>query len=43
MQIDESQLKLFLDTAHGGFYTVASDGTTLVCNKGFLTMLGVCP
>jgi len=40
MQIDESQLKLFLDTAHGGFYTVASDGTTLVCNKGFLTMLG---
>jgi PAS domain S-box-containing protein len=40
MHIEESQLKLFLDTAHGGFYTVASDGTTLLCNKGFLTMLG---
>lgn len=40
MQIEESQLKLFLDTAHGGFYTVAADGTTLLCNKGFLTMLG---
>jgi PAS domain S-box-containing protein len=40
MPFAESQLKLLLDTAHGGFYTVASDGTTLLCNKGFLTMLG---
>jgi PAS domain S-box-containing protein len=40
MQFAESQLKLLLDTAHGGFYTVASDGTTLLCNQGFLNMLG---
>jgi PAS domain S-box-containing protein len=36
----ETQLRALLDIAHGGFYTVAKDGTTLLCNKGFLTMLG---
>lgn len=36
----ESQLRALLDIAHGGFYTVARDGTTLLCNRGFLAMLG---
>ena len=40
MPYNDIQLRALLDVAHGGFYTVAKDGTTLLCNKGFVDMLG---
>ncbi len=40
MPYTDAQLRALLDVAHGGFYTVAKDGTTLLCNRGFVEMLG---